>query len=347
MEVALVNAFVFLIASNLAMALTCTTLRATEQLWLHDETAVPLNGLIAAILLPLLIGIAASVTISVSAALCTSRAYPSLCDWQLQKCFQRYAHWCAHAGQGNKLLAIGIAMAISNGMKLAGTAFVVFLAIGRFAWHTVWKSAIKPPSQKLLSVAKTLPEFSSGKVNLAECDSGFCLAGLFGWLKPTCTISSGITNALTENELKALIKHELIHKRRRDHILRLLLRFLSCLFLLLPSFKWLRRHLEEAVERAAYREMAYERCASDFESAVRKVIKMLRDCGASEDVLNRLSLRSQSLRAGSVRRKQLQSHLWLSITLMCTAFIATVLLFSKPIFGTAHCFFEVLLHGMN
>lgn len=346
MEVALVSAFIFLLASNAAMILTCGALRITQQLWLRDNAAIPLGWLVVAVILPLAIGMTTSAIASVSAAWCVFHEHLSRCDWSLQKCFLPYAHWCAHLS-GNKLIGTRIAAAISSAMKFASGALLSMLVIGRIAWHRVWKRVVKPPSQKLLSAASMLPELSSCKVRFAECDSDFCAAGLFGWLSPTCVISSDIANALTERELAAVIQHELIHKRRRDHVLRLLLRFLSFVLLSPPWLLWLRRRLEEAIENSACIEMASRQYANEFESALRKCAAMLHERGAPESALQALSCRIESLRASGRWQRQLQSRIWLGASLLCATLIALALLLAKPIFGTMHCFLEVVMCRAN
>jgi len=346
-EIVLISAFIFLVASNIAMMLTCATLWATQRLWARIKNAMTMGWFAAAILLPLAVGIATSASASISAAWCISCKHPLHYDWHLQRCFLPYMHWCAHLGCSNKLIAIRIAAAVSNTMKLMGNILIILFIIGRIAWHGVWKRAIKPPSAKLLSAASMLPEFSSSKMRIAECDLDFCPAGLFGWLSPTCVISSDIAKALTESELAAVIQHELIHKRRHDHVLRMLLRLLSCVFLSLPWFSWLRRSLEEAVEDGACTEMALRQCAPDFESAMRKCIEMLRERGAPEDALKALTHRLESMRLRGKQQRQLQPRTWLAASLACATLVALVLLLAKPVFGTAHCFLEVVLCGAN
>lgn len=348
MEVALIGAFIFLLASNAALMLTCGALRITQQLWLRENAAIPTGWLVAAVILPLAAGIATSAIASVSAAWCISHEHLSQCDWGLQRCFLPCAHWCAHLSSSNRLIGMRVAAAISSAMKFASGALLSLLLINRIAWHRVWKRVIKPPSQKLLSAVRMLPELSCRKVRFAECDSDFCAAGLFGWLSPTCVISSDIANALTQSELAAVIQHELIHKRRRDHVVRLLLRFLSLVLLSPPWLSWLRGRLEDAIENNACIELAsQQQYASEFESALRKCAAMLRERGAPERALQALCCRIESLKAGGKWQRQLQSCMWLGASLLCATLIALMLLLAEPILGTMHCFLEVVMCRAN
>lgn len=249
-----------------------------------------------------------------------------------------YLHLCAHVTQHSKVFSAHIAAAISGAMKLASSAFITLFTAGRIIWHSRWKGATKPPSQKLSRAIEDLHELIRQRMRIVECDSNFCLAGLFGWLSPTCAISSELVKALTDDELKAIIRHEITHKRRRDHILRLLLRFLSFAFPF-PWFLWLRRNFEEIIERTAD-----ELSDRSFRSAIRKLNALLqKQCAANKGALKQLNRRSSHI---SVKEAAYWRKLrWSEAIAIGMALIALTIMLTRPIFGTVHCFLEVVQCG--
>jgi len=303
-----------ILVSEFVMASVCISLHMTQNLW-HDKVRPDAlhKTLFTAMLFPLLIGFSFTFLTLSSAAWCISHAHALACDWQLQKCFLQCLHLCSHANKINALIAKAVAHALSNMTKLLSALLMVLFICGRVFWLNIWRKALKAPSRKLMRLVASSPELSEKRINIAECESWFCQAGIFGWISPTIVISRELVNKLTDEELEVLIKHEVAHKRHLDQLKHLIMRMLTCIFFVVPYFIWLRRKVESAMEATAN---------SD---ALKDVIDK-----AERDDLK--ALREHCARVAFV---------WLviftaSVTCLCG-------LIAKPVFATAHCFFEVVL----
>lgn len=309
-----VSICISLLVSEFVMTSICLPLRITQKLW-HDRVSPDAlhRTLLIAMLAPLLIGFSfTSLTLS-SALWCISHAHALVCDWQLQRCFLQCPHLCSHATKVNALTAKAVAHVLGNITKVLGALLLVLFTCGRIFWLSVWRKALKTPSKKLVRLTASFPEFSKRRVNIAECESWFCQAGIFGWLSPTIVVSSELVNELSDEELGVLIKHELAHKRRLDQLKRLIMRMLTCIFFAVPYFIWLKRKAEGAMEAMANSD-ALKAVVGDAEGD---------DLNALREQYRRLALVQLSIFVAS-------------ITCLCG-------LFSKPVFATAHCFFEVVL----
>lgn len=66
------------------------------------------------------------------------------------------------------------------------------------------------------------------------------LAFCFGWLRPRICLSTGLVDALSDGELKAVLLHEDHHRRRRDPLRGLLVEAIGRTFFFLPVVTELR-----------------------------------------------------------------------------------------------------------
>ncbi len=60
-----------------------------------------------------------------------------------------------------------------------------------------------------------------------------------GHLKPVILIPIGLINSLSENEVEAILIHELAHIRRRDYLVNLLQNFMEIVFFFNPAVLWI------------------------------------------------------------------------------------------------------------
>lgn len=69
-------------------------------------------------------------------------------------------------------------------------------------------------------------------------------------LKPMILLPANITDTLTDAQLACALRHELTHYRRRDHLLMLLLRLLTCVYWFNPIVWLMKRKLMKDMETA-------------------------------------------------------------------------------------------------
>ena len=69
-------------------------------------------------------------------------------------------------------------------------------------------------------------------------------------LKPMILLPANITDTLTDAQLACALRHELTHYRRRDHLLMLLLRLLTCVYWFNPIVWLMKRELMKDMETA-------------------------------------------------------------------------------------------------
>lgn len=74
--------------------------------------------------------------------------------------------------------------------------------------------------------------------------------GLIGIFRPVISLPDDIGEYLTDEEIKAVIAHELCHWRRRDNLTALLHMLIEAAFWFFPPLKWIGRRLNEERERS-------------------------------------------------------------------------------------------------
>lgn len=110
-------------------------------------------------------------------------------------------------------------------------------------------------------------------------------------LKPMILLPANITDTLTDAQLACALRHELTHYRRRDHLLMLLLRLLTCVYWFNPIVWLMKRELMKDIETA---------CDS-------AVTARLNGAERREYAMTLLALFSQPCRANSVLGMALSS----------------------------------------
>lgn len=110
-------------------------------------------------------------------------------------------------------------------------------------------------------------------------------------LKPMILLPANITDTLTDAQLACALRHELTHYRRRDHLLMLLLRLLTCVYWFNPIVWLMKRELMKDMETA---------CDS-------AVTARLNGAERREYAMTLLALFSQPCRANSVLGMALSS----------------------------------------
>lgn len=86
---------------------------------------------------------------------------------------------------------------------------------------------------------------------------------IFGFLKPVIILPEGIYRNLTDERIIAILSHELMHIKRRDYLVNLILFLLKAVYWFNPvvwlSFAWLKNDGERACDRAVVRNYSSER----------------------------------------------------------------------------------------
>ena len=73
----------------------------------------------------------------------------------------------------------------------------------------------------------------------------------YGLIRPRIYVSTGLLNKLSRDELRAVLLHEIHHKKNRDPLRFFLLSFLEDAFFYLPIGGYIKRRLQHIKERAA------------------------------------------------------------------------------------------------
>ena len=99
-------------------------------------------------------------------------------------------------------------------------------------------------------------------------------AGLWGIWKPVVLLPEGATNRLNDQELAAVLIHELVHVERRDNLVVFFQRVLTCLLWFFPLTWLIDRKLFEERERACDEEVLRLRQAPEtYFSGILKVVR--------------------------------------------------------------------------
>ena len=106
--------------------------------------------------------------------------------------------------------------------------------------------------------------------------SQFTEAGLWGIRKPVILLPEGATSQLSDDELAAVLMHELVHLERRDNLVVFLQRALTCLLWFYPLTWLIDRKLVEERERACDEEVL--RLRQSPETYVSGILKVVRAC---------------------------------------------------------------------
>ena len=111
-----------------------------------------------------------------------------------------------------------------------------------FSWACRWwqiRAAVRVASPR--NLAADVPVLSS--TSLLE-------PGVFGIVKPRLLLPEGITDRLTQDQLNAIVAHEMCHIRRRDNLTFAMHMMVETVFWFHPAVWWIRARLIEERERA-------------------------------------------------------------------------------------------------
>ncbi|HID07539.1 MAG TPA: M56 family peptidase [Armatimonadetes bacterium] len=336
-----------------------------EAMQLMPRTAIHRARLFGtALWLPITSAVIIAVVIVYSAMRCQGHGFAILQKpQQLHPCFQSGWHWCAHSSASHQWIAqlVMVVEEIILGMLVIIVA--LFAIVGRALWLRRWhQRQFLHPSVKLQRIIATLPADVQRALRFMECNSPSWMIATVGAFRPLCVLSTQLVNALNEDELRAVVRHELAHLQRRDHIMRWILRMLTGIFFMVPGFLWLRREWERATQQAADEATAMQpHQARIFGNALHKVEEMLTATTTNRNMqMVRHELRERRIRimaladervTASNAQHLMMSNWWTMFrrwgvpAAVQVALIAFIAMLAPVIARTAHCFAEVVVYS--
>ena len=211
------------------------------------DGAVWANATAMALLCPLVIGaiVATNATLSVkgcdlpSLSLRSSSAIRHPSPFAL--CSHAIRHWCGHASSAARRDVWAMFWVIWGWLGIAGSGWL--LVEGRRR-----SLAMFAPSAKLRRAGKLagVPDWLPLREAVTEAP-----AGLVGFCRPFIFVARWFVQATSLPSLCAVLRHELAHWHRRDHLLRRLLFAVAIGFGCVPLVAWLHREWRDASEEAA------------------------------------------------------------------------------------------------
>lgn len=161
-------------------------------------------------------------------------------------------------------------------------ALLAVLCLARFLAVAIVRSVLEAKRVRLFTGSLTKTEISRRFHSLLQ-ESGLppgrvvffsgplsfaCTAGL---LYPKVYVSTGLVDSLNDEEVKAVLRHEQSHLKRRDPLLSLIVFFIARFFLFLPwARKLLRTSRKESELIADGHALSFTRDPSDLASALIK-----------------------------------------------------------------------------
>jgi hypothetical protein len=142
-----------------------------------------------------------------------------------------------------------------NGLAWASAVWGL-LCVGRLVTATLaleraLRLHLRVPSAKLsAAVDRVAPRCGVDGSVVCECDIPVSYTSLLGLLRPRCIVSRRLVETATDEELDAVLAHELSHLRRGDSGLTFVVGALNCLFFFLRPVRLLSRRWREATELA-------------------------------------------------------------------------------------------------
>ena len=142
--------------------------------------------------------------------------------------------------------------------------------------------------------------------------SDFPEPGVCGIRRPKLVLPKRVVEALTDQELEAVLLHEVAHVRRRDNLVSLFQSWLSCVFWFHPAIWLIDRQLLEERERACDEEvLSYAPNCQQYLSSLLKVFQSSlgeRPAGASLFTGSNLKRRIDHMRSHVYRKSSVTSH---------------------------------------
>jgi uncharacterized protein (TIGR03435 family) len=106
----------------------------------------------------------------------------------------------------------------------------------------------------------------------AKCSRALIAPGVFGIVHPVLLLPEGIEESLTDEQLEAIVEHELCHVRRRDNLTAGVYMLVETAFWFHPLVWWLGARLVEERERACDEEVL--RRGSDRQTYAESILKV-------------------------------------------------------------------------
>ena len=157
--------------------------------------------------------------------------------------------------------------------------------------------------------------------------SDFPEPGVCGIWRPKVVLPKGVVEALTDQELEAVLPHELAHVRRRDNLVSLFQSWLSCVFWFHPVIWLIDHQLLEERERACDEEVLSR--TPNCQEYLSSLLKVFRSslgeklAGASLITGSNLKRRIDHMRSHGCRKNSVIRHR-LSLSVFVLAWIASV-----------------------
>ena len=229
---------------------------------------------------------------------------------------------------------------------LAGFAVaVVGAAVARGA--TAWRRAQRRTQDWLRAGQPLALANTSMPAYAIETDAP--VMALVGVLRPRLVITRPVLEALTDEELRAAVAHELGHRRAWDNLKRLAMRAAPDLLFATGAARTLERRWAAAAERVADRaagDTGHARCA--LASALVKVARLTPPVNAIAEPISALvdggdiATRVQRLLDDAPAAARSRAAGWLGLAIPA----ATVVLGYAPLLRTVHAVTEILVNSL-
>jgi beta-lactamase regulating signal transducer with metallopeptidase domain len=307
------------------------------------------NATAMALLCPLVIGaiVATSATLSVKGCDLPTSSPVSRPSSLFSLCPHTIRHWCGHASSAARRDVWAMFWVIWGWLGVAGSGWLLVEGRRR-SFVMLSPSAKLKQAGKQAGVPKELP------LREAVTETP---AGLVGFRRPFIFVARWFVQTASLPSLCAVLRHELGHWHRRDHLLRRLLFAVALGFGIVPLVTWLHREWRDASEEAAD-----DWAATDLSTALAlaqalQTVQQYRQRSGWTDKPTSKSVREQVRMDGGElyrrierlrgRQKREQAR-WMSALCplgMVIAFIPLTfsLSLTPPLWLTLHCLAETLL----
>lgn len=146
---------------------------------------------------------------------------------------------------------------------------MVMLAVLLFSYmrtNRIIKATSKKPDDRLFDMLAMCKAELKIHCDVPVCTTmSFGIPFLFGFIKPIIILPVHMNNELSDEGIKAILSHELMHVKRRDYLVNLILFLLKSVYWFNPivwlSFAWMKNDGERACDSAVVRNYSTERCS--------------------------------------------------------------------------------------
>jgi bla regulator protein blaR1 len=163
----------------------------------------------------------------------------------------------ARSGVGHSASLGYVVPTVLVAIWLCGFAFIIFTWCVR--WRRVYQSVHQSqPLYQGREIASLRRVQRAGDVRRAievRLSSGFLEPGIFGIFRPRLVWPEGVSEQLSDEQLDAIVAHEVSHLRRRDNLAAAVHMLVQSIFWFHPLVWWLGGRLVEERERACDQEV--------------------------------------------------------------------------------------------